>query len=371
MERTSRALGLTDFGDSHFLEPLRIFTEDMEKDTTYHQMGRWFHTIYTSNILKNRLLLADAWKKSPEVLNIDVGRPLIIIGLPRTGTSHLVNLLACDKSHRTLSFWEINRPAPAPNPKTYKRDIRRISGWFVIQIANYLAPNLKSAHELRLDGPEECILLLANSFRSQFFVVEYNVPNYLDWYTHDCDHRPAYREHKKQLQLLQSGIAKERWLLKAPTHLVGIEGLLETYPDAMIVQTHRSVDKILPSICSLALATRGLGLKTIDPALIGQQMLDHLAPSMARFMKAREKAKPGQFLDIMYHDLIRDPLAVVKQIYSHFGLPLSEETQIDIRRELNQSPKHKHGAHRYTLDQFNLSRNVIEDRFADYLNTLE
>ena len=368
METASRKLNLTDFGDPSFLEPFRIVTHDILQDQNFHRIGRWFHRKIMLNFLMNRLQLVEAFKTKPALSDIDVGRPLIIIGLPRTGTSHLMNVLSQDPDHRTLSFWEISEPAPAPNEKTLWRDSRRYYYGMVIQLANYLVPALRSVHNLRLDGPEECILLLANSFRSHYFVVEYSLPTYLEWLK-TCDYRPAYQEHKQQLQLLQSGIARKRWLLKAPSHMDGIEGLLDVYPDAMIIHTHRDPLKALPSICSLALATRSIGVNQIDQHVVGREMTDHLADAMDNYMKVRDaRAKPGQFLDIMYEDLVADPMAVVTGIYTHFGLELTPQAQSLMTDELNSNPRNKHGAHRYTLEQFGLSADTLRRRFAPYLD---
>lgn len=238
----------------------------------------------------------------------------------------------------------------------------------VIQLANYLVPSLRSVHNLRLDGPEECILLLANSFRSHYFIVEYSAPTYLEWLK-TCDYRPAYLEHKQQLQILQSGIARKRWLLKAPCHMDGIEGLLDVYPDAMIVHTHRDPLKALPSICSLALATRSVGLNQIDQYAVGQEMTEHLACAMDNYMKIREeRGKPGQFLDIMYDDLVDNPMSVVRQIYDHFSLDLTPSALAPMEEELQRSPRNKHGSHHYTLEQFGLDAAVLRERFGPYMS---
>ena len=368
MEKASRKLGLTDFGDPSFLEPFKIVTQDILRDQNFHRIGRWFHHKIMMNFLMNRLQLAEAFTSKPQLAQIDVGRPLIIIGLPRTGTSHLMNVLSQDPDNRTLSFWEISEPAPAPNEDTLWRDPRRYYYGMVIQLANYLVPDLRSVHNLRLDGPEECILLLANSFRSHYFVVEYSVPTYLEWLK-TCDYRPAYLEHKQQLQLLQSGIARKRWLLKAPSHMDGIEGLLDVYPDAMIVHTHRDPLKALPSICSLALATRSIGVNQIDQNIVGREMTDHLGHAMDNYMDIRERrGKPGQFLDIMYEDLVANPIGVVQSIYKHFNLNLTPAAQAHMTEELSGNPRNKHGAHRYTLEQFGLDARALHDRFGPYMD---
>ncbi len=366
MERAVNACGLTDFGEDHFLEPLHLLGEELDQLAEMHPLGRWLLRRYVGHFLINRLLITETLKKQPEILREEIAPPLIIIGLPRTGTSHLMNMMSRDHAHRTLSYWEGNDPAPPPNPRRMKWHWRRIKSAFEIHTANYLIPALQATHKLRLDGPEECILLLSNSFRSQIFSVQFNTPRYTAWLD-QCDHTPAYIEHKQQLQILQSAIKRDRWLLKAPNHMIGIEGLLKVYPDAMIVQTHRDLGKAIPSICNLCLNTRAIAVSEQRPADIGRQMLDQLAPAMRRFMTVRDRAPEGQFYDVMYDDIIADPIGTIKGIYDHFDLPLSFDTSQHMRHELARNPKNKHGAHAYHMETFNLSRDIINDRFDDYL----
>lgn len=364
LDVASRRLALNDFGDDHFLEPFHKLTQDLDNNDDIMPVGRFFYRKYLLNFLKNRLLLVDEWKKHPEVLDTPVKTPLIIVGLPRTGTTRLFNILERDENHRTLSFWEANRPAPPPSEARYKKDWRRKVGWLFIRIAYFLAPNLPIIHELRLDGPEECIHLLCNSFTSWLFAFQYDAPGYQEWFA-SCNHDKAYEEHKKQLQVLQSNFFRERWLLKSPAHLMGLDSLLKVYPDACIIHTHRDPQKVVPSACSLAEATRGIVAKQMDLHGLGAQVVEQLAPPLEHAAELRN-TYPDNFIDIQYTDIVSDPMNVVEKIYDRFGFTISDASRKAMLAEVHDSPQHQRGRHSYTLEKYGLTQEIIETRFSAY-----
>ncbi len=366
----TRRMALNDFGNPHFWEPLSLLTDDLHNATDIHKTGRFFYRKYLLNFLKNRLLFIDEVKRNPWILEQPVPRPLIIIGLPRTGTSRLFNIMARDPSNRTLSFWEANRPVPPPTEKSYHRDWRRIPGWLFINIAAHLAPTFPAIHELRLDGPEECIHLLCNSFTSWLFSFQYNAPHYQKWFA-TCDHDQAYREHKMQLQILQSKFKRERWLLKSPAHLMGLDSLLKTYPDACIIQTHRDPVKVVPSTCSLAKTTRGIVSTQIKLDDIGAQVVSQLAPALEHTVEVRERLGSKQFIDIQYNDIVADPMAVIEKIYAYFDLPLTQDARYQMSLEVDASPQHKHGRHVYGPEEFGLTEAGLEARFKTYCDAFD
>lgn len=252
-----RMTGLKDFGDPFFEEPLRLLLADINDDADLHEAGRFMHWYFLSGFLRNRLRMVDAWKRHPETLSETIRPPLIILGLPRTATTRLFNILSGAPNHRTLTLWEAVAPVCPKSEGTLPLHTRRLKARTMLRSIDYLAPEFKSIHELLLEGPEECIHLLGNSFASWIFPVEYNAPRYTAWFDR-VDHTHAYEEFKAQLQLLQTQGPTDRWLLKSPHHIFGIEALLKVFPDAMIVQTHRDPAKVVPSCCSLAQTTRGI-----------------------------------------------------------------------------------------------------------------
>ncbi len=370
LETASRRTGLTDFGPDFFRKPLDLLLKDLLADPDLHPMGRFFHRVFIGKFIKNRLKLENAWKTNPEILNQDIKRPLIIIGLPRTGTTRLFNILARDPAHRSLSFWEVYRPVPPPEESRYARDPRRYQSAFELAFGNYLIPDLKSIHELRLDGPEECIHLLCCSFVCWLFALEYNSPRYQEWFR-TCNQDEPYREYRQQLQLLQSRFRRERWLLKSPAHLWGIHGLLKHFPDACIVQTHRDPKKAIPSCSSLAVAARGAGARRVDPVEVGAQIKDQLTYGLNRTIEARSTLGPDRFFDVQFRQIVDDPMNVIRDIYRHFDLQLDDGAERAMQTEISANPQHAKGQHRYSSDRFGWSSSDLTNVFSDYVSAFD
>jgi len=364
LEAAIKSTGLSDFGDPSFREPLELLLGDIAGDPDLHPMGRFFHREFLLRFLKNRLKLVEAWSPESAALQ-EVAQPLVILGMPRTGTTRLFNIMARDPAHRTLSLWESYRPTPAPREESLKSDRRRMSARMDQVIANYLGPDMRAIHELRLDGPEECIHLLATSFVSWLLSVEYNAPQYHEFYL-SHDQILPYQEFRKTLHYLQSHYKRDRWLLKSPTHSFGIFGLMAAFPEARIVQTHRDPVKVIPSTASMALTARGMGCSQLDASLVGAQVLEQLTCALERTMEARVRIPTEQIADIQYADIIGDPMNVVREIYQKFGWSLSDMAIAEMTDEINSHGQHKHGRHHYTLEQFGYERGKIDATFADY-----
>lgn len=368
-----RMTGLKDFGDPFFEEPLRLLIQDINDDSDLHEAGRLFHWYFLSRFLRNRLRMVDAWKREPETLRQSVRPPLIILGLPRTATTRLFNILAGAPQTRTLTFWEAVSPTRGTGEGALPFSTRRLNGRMMLRATDFLAPNFKSIHELLLEGPEECIHLFGNSLASWIFPVEYNSPRYTDWFA-TVDHTQPYQEFKAQLQLLQMQQPErvgDRWLLKSPHHLFGIDALLKVFPDAMIIQTHRDPVKVVPSCCSLAQTTRGIASTDLDPGVVGAQITEQLAVGLRKTIEFRSHIPESQIIDVHFQDIVADPMGVTRRIYYKFGLEYDGATEAGIRRELDAEVHNKYGKHHYTLEQFGLSQPDIEDKFADYYDAFD
>jgi hypothetical protein len=364
-----RLTGLKDFGNPFFEAPLALLIEDINEDTDLHDAGRFFHRVFLTGFLQNRLRLVEAWKRNPHALQQEVKPPLVILGLPRTATTRLFNILAGAPDFRTMTFWEAASPARWRSERWLPFNPRRVTSAMTLGATDFLAPNFKSIHELMLEGPEECIHLFGNSFTSWIFPVEYNSDRYTSWFT-DVSHILPYQEFKAQLQLLQlqSPCAPDRWLLKSPHHLWGIEALLKVFPDAMIVQTHRDPAKVVPSCCSLAQTTRGIASSSLDPAIIGRQMIDQLAVGLERTRALRPHIPQDQIIDVHFQDIVADPMGVAALIHDTFGLDFGA-AEAGIASRLAAEVQGRHGDHDYTLEQFGLTLADIEDKFGNYCET--
>lgn len=350
---------------------LSTLVSALNETAALHPFGRYYVTQLLTGLLTNRRRLFKLWTEQPAILTTPVSRPLIILGLPRSGTSFLFNLLANDPAHRYLTNWETTvSQIPPRTPRAERlQDPRRRTGTALMWFQRYLAPQLEQIHEFHLDGPEECTPLLMQGFDTQALAGMFNVPAYSHW-LNEVDHLPTYRHHKRILQTLQSSYPGERWLLKSPDHLAAIPEILQVYPDACLVHLHRDPVQSVSSWASLNAAFRGICSERIDEAELGTQILDRLATDMDAYLKAREVAAPERFLDLPYKRLIAEPMATVERIYAHFGLEFTLEAREQILTFLN-ADREKSRSHRYTPEAFGLNATQIRERFSAYMQGFE
>lgn len=360
-----RKTGMTEWGDDAFLLPLRQLTTALEEEASLNLVGRLAMRTMLTELICNRLRIYNEINDHPQIVDKPIRRPLIIVSLPRTGTTLLHRLLAQDPHNRTLRLWETGQPAPAPYPADSPSAAQSRNAQRFISHLGVLAPEFAPIHSLSATAPEECIGLLQTSFCTQCFSLHARLPSYL----HQLERQPmrrTYAELYQQLQILQYRIPTERWVLKSPFHLYGLDALLQIFPDANIVQIHREPLEVLPSMCSLTTTLRRVNSDWVDPHQTGQEVLTQWGKAQDLAMAARASADPRRFFDIDYRHLVADPLAAVQALYAHFDYAFDASTAASMGRWMTQNPQHKHGVHRYSLEQFGLDPVQINHRFATY-----
>lgn len=373
VDRARRAAGLSDFGERGWEEPLGLLIDALEREADLSPLGRRILARMLTRDLTLRLRIVEALRRAPAVATAPVERPLFVVGLPRTGTTLLYSLLARTPGARPLLGWEAHDPV-GPRPG---RPDRRV-GVYGAQVTgmNYVAPDLRKVHLVEARGLRECWPLLNRSLVSGGYLVLANVPSYERWL---WDAGPevfaaSYRLHRDQLRLLQAQRPVTRptsrptshWVLKSPVHLASLDALLAVYPDARIVQTHRDLTRVLPSNCSLFTVSRGICSAAGDPLETGRQVLERSRRTLERSMATRARAGDARFFDVRYADLTADPIGTVRAALAHFGGDLPAAAEGRLRGHLADNPQHKHGAHRYTLEQFGLDRAEVERAARDY-----
>jgi Sulfotransferase family len=367
LEEARRQTGLEDFGEPAVEEPLRRLIHSYEHEAGLTLIGRIAARQDTLRLLTNRLKMEADRRRHPEIAAVEVRRPLFVTGLPRTGTTLLHGLLAQDPANRAPCNWESMFPSPPPDRARHRRDPR--IAWAERQLRWFyrLNPDFRKIHLLGARLPEECLIITSHSFLSFQFQTSHRVPGYQHWLEAQ-DLRPSYEAHRHFLQHLQWRHPAERWVLKAPAHLYGIRALFATYPDAGIILTHRDPLEVVPSMASLHATLRSTFSDAIDPAETGAEATSRWAEGIRRALAERDSgAVPAdRFLDVMYTDLVRDPLAAVRRVYRYYDLPFTDAVEGRMRRFLAENPKDKHGAHRYTLEQFGLDRDVELARYRSY-----
>ena len=364
-----RRTRLEDFGDDAFRDPLRRLLASIEAEARLNAIGRIAARFDLTGMLVNRLLIERDRRRHPEIAREEIRRPLVITGLPRTGSTFLHGLLAQDPANRTPRHWELRSPSPPPDRATYDVDPRiaraaRDIRWFI-----RLAPRFPAIHPVGERLPEECVVIMSHAFLSFQFSSTWYVPTYQHWLDH-ADLTPAYRYHRRFLQHLQWRCRGERWLLKAPPHLRGLPALFATYPDANVVMTHRDPVEVVASVTSLHVVLRQSFSRHVDPLQVGPEVAAMLADDIRCGVDARATgAVPAdRFVDVWYAELMADPLAVVRRIYRHFDLTLSDAAERAMRDYLATHPKDRHGPHVYTLAEFGLEAARERERNRSYLD---
>ena len=367
LAQATKNAGLSDFGDAGFSEPLRVLLASFENEAALTLLGRIIARSDAVRTLENRLRFVDTLKRNPEIIEAPVRQLLFILGLPRTGTTILHELLAQDPANRVPMTWEVMHPWPPPERATYETDPRIAQVEKHFSGVDKIIPNFKSMHPMGALLPQECVAITQHEFATMIYPTTHAVPSYQRWLD-AADMRPVYASHRRWLQYLQWRCPAERWVLKSPGHLWALDALLAVYPDARIVQTHRDPLKVIASLASLVTLLRGMASDRIDSSAIGAEWTVRLAQGLEKTMQVRATGvlHDDQVFDMQFTEFIADEIAMVRRIYAHFGMQLTTEAESRMRRFLAANPKDKHGAHRYTLAQSGLDPEVEGRRYAAY-----
>jgi hypothetical protein len=359
--------GLDDFGDDSFREGLRVLLRAYDTDAQLSFVGRICVHEDLVRLLHNRLRLIEDRRRHPGIAAEVIRRPLFITGLPRSGTTFLHAMLAQDPAHRTPQVWEVMHPSPPPVQASYATDPRIGTTASQLKWIDLLMPDFKKVHLIGARLPQECIAITSHDFRSYSFETMSAVHSYRVW--HDSqDKRPEYEFHRNFLQHLQWRCPGQRWVLKAPGHLLALEALLQVYPDAGIVMTHRDPLKVLASCASFTEVLRSAFSDRVDKVSMARQVQQRWEEGAGLAVKYRQAQGDlqQQLFDVHYLELLRDPMSVVRRIYAFFDLELSGAAESAMERFLRANPKDKGGVHRYALEEYGLNPETERRRFQFY-----
>jgi hypothetical protein len=362
-----RETGLDDFGDESFLEPLDLLLHSLNTEARLNLLGRLSARSELVRLLRNRLRLVHDRRTYPEIANEEILGPIFITGLPRSGTTFLHGLLGQDPANRAPRLWQVREPSPPPAANSGNGEARIARAQRELRWANLLMPEMKRLHLLDANLPEECITITSHSFRSYYFETIYDVEGYRAW--HDRESKlPAYEGHRRFLQHLQWQTPGERWVLKAPTHLLALADLFRVYPDARIIMTHRDPVRVLASAASLNFYLRGFAVDRLDKHAYGREVSQRWHEGAQAAIKANQGAvaAKARFHNVLYTDLVREPMAVVRGIYRHFELELTPQAENAMNRFFAHNGQHKHGVHQYAPEDFGLDAETEQRRFRLY-----
>lgn len=369
LDKACAQTGLDDFGDDSFREALQVLLRAFETEADLSFVGRICVHGDTVRLLSNRLRLMADRRRHPAIGAEVIRRPLFITGLPRSGTTVLHALLAQDPAHRAPQVWEVMHPSPAPEKASYASDPRITATARELRWLDLLMPDFETVHLIDARLPQECIAITSHDFRSYTFESMYTVPSYRAWHDRQ-DKRPVYEFHRHFLQHLQWRCPGQRWVLKAPSHLLALEALLQVYPDAGIILTHRDPLKVLASCASFTEVLRRGFSDHLDKAALAQEVLERWVEGAGLAVKYRQERGDlhQQLFDVHYLELLRDPMSMVQRIYEFFDLDLTGAAKTAMERFLLANPKNKGGVHRYSLEEFGLSPETERRRFQFYLD---
>ncbi len=358
--------GATDLGEDDFRDGLSVLLRSYDEESRLNPFGRWMVGQQITGILRGRLECERWRREQPGIFTGEIRRPIFILGLPRTGTTALHALVAQDPANQALEYWLAASPKPRPPRESWEKDPRFREAAQGLGLTYWLDPALKSIHLLTADGPEECRLLLQHTFRDDSFECNSTLPSYSKWYA-SCDMRPAYRRHRDLLRLVGPASPARRWVLKYPAHLRWLRALVDVYPDACIVQTHRDPARVLPSLCSLIAGWRGIYEDEPDRRAIAAWVVELWAATMEDAMAARRELGEERFFDVPFRETVADPASAVGRVYSHFNIDYPPPTEARLREWHRGHPQHKHGEHRYSAADFGLDPGAIRERFSGYI----
>ena len=357
----TKITGLTDFGDREYLDGLAVLVDSYHREAGLTDVGLRVQRAGLRSALVARLLSEAAWRAYPEHATVPIERPIFVTGLPRTGTTALHRLLTVDPAHQGLELWLTDVPQPRPPRDAWDDNpvYQRIQAGYDQHHVEH--PEFMGLHYTTAGMAEECWRLLRQSMTSVSFECLAYVPTYSDWLA-GRDWTAAYHRHRRNLQMIGLPDTGRRWVLKNPSHLFALDALLDAYPDALVIQTHRAPGTIIASMCSLAeQATRGWST-VFRGDVIGRTQLDLWARGLAKFTADRAKHNPDQFHDVHYEDFVADPLGVVTDIHRHFGLTMSDGVP-DAMKAVHTSGDRRR-SHRYDLADFGLTAAQADARFA-------
>lgn len=365
-----RKAGSSDFGGDEFREGLRRFLRSAQTEGNLSLLGRLMVQGYTVDNLANRLRLVDWREKRPEIANEEIVAPLFIVGLPRTGTTILHALLEQDPANRSPLFWEVQFPVPPATPQTWNDDPRIEKDEQILRQLYRLVPGFEAMHPMAARMPQECVAVFTMCFMSEQLQVQFDVPSYQAWLD-EQDMHPTYEFYKRYLQHLQSGgVRGERLVLKSPAHLHLLDTLLDVFPDARIVHTHRDPLEVCASVASLTATLRGASTDAIDFNAIGRQQVAWWAKLIARSLEQRKRLadRSDQFFDVTMNETVADPIDVVRRMYAHFGYALSAEVEAKMVAFMAENSRDKHGAHSYTPADFGIDLERDRGPFEEYID---
>jgi len=357
--------GLDDTGGDHYREGLERLVVSMNDEGDLTEIGEIMQHARLTALLAARLEVEDTYRLHPEIDDEEIGGPVFVIGLPRTGTTALSHLVGADPQFRSLRIWESGSPVPPPEKATEDTDPRIAVTEGNLALMDEAFPLMQTMHHTEATTATECQDLMGMSFRTAHFDGFARVPSYMAWVV-DTDMRETYRYHRRVLRLLQWHCPPNLWHLKTPVHMLALDALVEAYPNARFLWSHRDPTKVIGSVCSLIHYTRSWSSDRDDSVELGAEELDRWWMAVERAMEFRGRIGDDRFADVSFGELQADPMTALAGALERVGFPFDQRSRASVEAWAGSHQPGAHGTHTYELSDFGLEPDQIRERFAPY-----
>jgi Sulfotransferase family len=368
VDEAIRRTGLDDFGPGDFWPRLNAYAAAIDADAGNTNLNRLILRNRVIRLLSSRLLLADLLRRYPEIHEIEIERPIIVVGLPRSGTTHLVNLVAADRRRRALPYWESQEPFPlhGDGPDVNGVDPRYARCAAEYEGANAMTPHMQAMHDRFPAAIEEEIELLDLDFASYVLEWHARVPHWRDFYL-GLDHHQHYAYLRTILKALTFLRGPRQWVLKSPQHAEQLGPLIGTFPDATVAFTHRDPVAVIQSAVTMLAYGDRMRRHDIDPHGLVDYWIDRMERLLRACVRDRELIPAARSLDIRFHELNGNEMAILQTLYEYNDTDLAPDVKAALQGYLDDNPRGKHGRMVYDLKRdFDRSPDEIRSRFAFY-----
>lgn len=366
----TNSTGLSNFGGDTWQEGLEVLAKSVSEEAELNTAGQASFERMVVSLLSRRLEVEDWHARNPEIDEQSLEAPLIVLGLPRTGSTALHNLLAQDPKVRVLRNWESTFPCPPPETATQFSDPRIALVEHQMALGDKAMPRMKQMLPMTATSPIEDQFIMAHDFKSQVFMPMFRIPSYVKWFDDEADLVPTFRYVKRVLKLLQWRCPPKKWRLKNPSYSQCISELDRVFPDAQFCMTHRPVEEVIPSMADLYLEIASVNTSSVDPLWLGNVAADNCENGMRRMLSFREAGNEHRFFDIHFRALQTEPLLVIEKLYAFLGERLTPDARTRMLAWLEDTPRDKHGRHEYHAADFGLDRDMLRKRFGFYSEKL-
>jgi Sulfotransferase family len=373
LARARKETGLHDFGDEDFMQPLGLLIHSLQEEADLNPIGRFMNRANILRLLKHRLYVQDLLKRYPEILQRSMPDPVVVVGLARSGTTRLHRLLAADQRFLHLQAWETVYPVPYPAcfaaRDAGEADPRIKALDQGLRAVLYMSPQIAAVHPLGTFEVEEEVGLIQHGFSSQLFEIQAKIPSFAEWLM-SHDQHAAYEYMAVLLKIVswyRNDPQDKPWVLKTPQHMQDLDALLHVFPNARLICSHRDPIKAVGSACSMTWNAIVRDSPSVTADWVGQEWLQKTERMLRKTLRVREElASPQHQYDIQYADITANWQQAMQGVYDFLRWPLTEQVRSAMQAWQDGNRQHQHGAHQYSLTDFGLNPDEVDQRLMFY-----